>query len=269
MSYEALALRCAEPALTARVGQDCYAAPPSASVGARTPIRPAPMVVSSTDFDEYERELTALSGSFIDDDLTKNIVWLDPDKEAKLSAEYCAKAKIVDACEPCFECKGWGEEINPALGDLDARRYRQLAFRHSENSLWLQVRASQLKLSEEAKTAHIALGSATSDWQRRYSKFLAGRTYTVVFDSDFRELQKFDLELQALRDEYTALSGRAPTRALPERLPPPNVPGANEIPQIVGPIVKAALVLGGVFVAVTLVSKWQPAERRPAAPAAG
>lgn len=209
------------------------------------PLKTAPLIPNKVDYFQYARILNPLIKSFHNDDALENLIYMDPDVEHKAVENYLLLAKGEDGCDQGLSCPGWkDEDPMPTNGaEVRAREYRRSAFQHRVNARHMEDRIEErgTKVTKTQIATESALWQSWIAWLDHYKKMLAeAEKATLITPSEFKELQRADLELQAFRDKYRSITGLKPKMQWPQTPP-------NESNNIFGIPWNGLIAVAGVF----------------------
>lgn len=216
---------------------------PEGAAGA-TPLKPTPTLVTKQDLTDYAGLLLPMIKG-LNGDLLANTIYMDPDVEHDALEADLLQAKAWDGCDTGLLCPGW-RDTDPEPSALDigatkARALRRSAFQHSVNARFMEDRIKERGLTNAQIPPEVALWHEWLDYRQRFDANLQTiDKVDLVKPSDFENMQQLDLQLQAYRARYRALTGKAPSTPVPP--PTPTAKAWYETLPI-----KEALLVAGLF----------------------
>lgn len=208
-----------------------------AEVTEAKPLRTMPTWVTKKDIVEYGNILNPLVLS-LSEDIRNTVVKFDPNAEHDAADKLLYQAYKLDGCKGPSGCPGWGkpdeDPVAPepvGLGEdvLEAYKLRLKAFEHKVNAASAEEAivkrcGSQYCMKKAQIAAEVAYFKEWRYYIDKSKKYWQHITDTVtVWGEDFQQLQSLDLEYQKFRRQYTELTGKQPSRAMP--LAAPDAPG--------------------------------------------
>lgn len=212
------------PTRSTRVGAVSYGGGLDAPTATVTPLKSEPTLVTKQDLYDYVGMLMPLIKG-LDADLMANTYYMNPDVEQGIVETDLAQAKALDGCDEGLGCPGWRDtDPEPPITDVAATKARKLrrdAFQHRVNARLMEDR---IKERGGATNAQIAAENALwAEWLAYVARFKANLKtiddVAFVKSSDWQNMQQLDLQLQAYRQRYQKLTGKAPSTPLTPRAP--------------------------------------------------
>jgi hypothetical protein len=260
--------------------------PASAGDEPGEPLEHVPTIPTKQDAVHYLGILAPLAAS-LNEDMMDALVYLDPYEEHRKYRELLDDASELDGCYQGFDCPGWKDapDLASSLSSyatldltsqskLKAAIYRKQAWEHYVNFRYMEQRllerCGDIAVKDEdfcMPKSHIKVENQLwRDWQAFRERFASYSKWvmdvTLIKESDFVEVQRFDLELQKFRQRFRDATGLNPSSPWPKS--PPEEGALTTLAAALKMLTGAAVVFGGIYLGTKLFS----GERRQQAPQA-
>lgn len=240
------------------------------------PLEHVPTIPTKQDGLHYHGILAPLVNS-LQEDLEEHLVYLDPYKEHADYQDMLNDASELDGCYSGFACPGWQDAPDfasalAAYSSLDiteqnklkAAMLRKAAWEHYVNFRYMEQRMQERCGEYAAPGEDFCMTKAEikvenqiwRDWAAFRARFAAHAKWMadtlVIKESDFVDIQRFDLELQKFRQRFRTATGISPKSPWPDA--PPEEGALHTLGVALKMISGAALVLGGVYIGTRVFS---------------
>jgi hypothetical protein len=228
-----------------------------------------PTIVTKADLYSYLHMLVDLAKSLNDEDLLAHSVYYDPDDEQTKVEDLLRQAKEIDGCDQGLTCPGWQDGSAPAIDPSQqvASDLRRKAFQHRVNARFMEDRIkARGYLSQKRVDVEVRIWKDWLLYRKALGAYMESAEKGLLFkDSDFQEVQRFDLLLQQFRQRYRSAVGLNPSTPWPPPLPDEGA--LSTFRQASKIVMVTAVALGGLYVAYRYLSK--PTVVEPTPPALG